>query len=159
MAPQMAKLLTASDQLSDTVERTEAVRKAMVNDRDEMDDGLQISASRIETVADELHTSVEDCQNALKLLSPSLDTTQERLNTLSTQLLTQHVPTHYDGNTEETDTNQPQRQTYSSIVTANLTPSIDKAIGRAAIRAREILLDPPRWATASSHRTPCTLTW
>jgi hypothetical protein len=109
-----------------------------------MDDGLQISATRIKTAADELHASVEDCQNALKLLSPSLDTTQQRLNTLSTQLLTQHTPTQHDNDNinMETGTTQNQRQTYSSIAAANLTPSIDKAIGRAAIRAREILLDP-----------------
>ncbi|KAG1844151.1 hypothetical protein F4604DRAFT_1689234 [Suillus subluteus] len=92
IAPQMAKLLSTSDQLSDTLDWTEAVRKALANDRDEMNDGLQISAS----------------------------------------------------DTKDTDINidKHQHQTYSSIVTSNLSPSIDKAIGRAAIRARQILLDP-----------------
>ncbi|KAG2351250.1 hypothetical protein BDR07DRAFT_1502152 [Suillus spraguei] len=144
IAPQMAKLLTTSDLLLSTLDRTEAVRKALANDRDEMDDRLQISATCIETVANELHASVEDCQNALKLLSPSLDTTQKCLNTLSTQLLTQHTPTQHDNDNVDMEigTTQNQRQTYSSIVAANLTPSIDKAIRRAAICAREILLDP-----------------
>ncbi|KAG1816666.1 uncharacterized protein BJ212DRAFT_1299436 [Suillus subaureus] len=113
-----------------------------------MDDGLQISVSHIETVADELHATVEECQNTLKLLSSSLDTTQECLNTLSTQLLTQHTPTQHDNNNNNNNnmetgtTTQNQHQTYSSVTAANLTPSINKAIRRAAICMWEILLNP-----------------
>ncbi|KAG0691999.1 Alpha/Beta hydrolase protein, partial [Suillus ampliporus] len=140
IAPQMAKLLTTSDQLTDTLTRTEEIRKALANDRDEMDDSLQISADRIENAVDGLHVSVEDCQNALKLISPSLDTTQECLNSLSSQLLSQPIPTHGDANKTEGNTNQ--RQTYSAIAAMHLPPMVDKAIGRAAIRTRKILLDP-----------------
>ncbi|KAG2132121.1 uncharacterized protein EDB93DRAFT_1107958 [Suillus bovinus] len=126
IAPQMAKLLTTSDQLSDTLECAEAVRKALVNDRDEMDDSLQISADQIETAADELHTSVAECQNTIELLSPSLDTTQDCLNNLSTQLLSQSMPPSDDMNTVEPAFNH--RQSYSSIVATNMPPSVDKAI-------------------------------
>ncbi|KAG2739062.1 hypothetical protein P692DRAFT_20756824, partial [Suillus brevipes Sb2] len=43
---------------------------------------------------------------------------------------------------------------YSAAVTANLDPTIDKAIGRAAIRARQILLDPKPNCTLFPADTP-----
>ncbi|KAG2740247.1 hypothetical protein P692DRAFT_20753706, partial [Suillus brevipes Sb2] len=89
-----------------------------------------IAALAPQESADALFATVTDCQNAIKLLTPSLDTTQERLNHLSTQFAAAPpIPT----------LTQPS---YSSIAAANLPPTVDKAIGRAAIRARQILLDP-----------------
>ncbi|KAG1866693.1 hypothetical protein F4604DRAFT_1927966 [Suillus subluteus] len=122
-----------SDSLTPTIESAEQMHKLLKAEREEQENDAKVAADQIEEAVNELHSSVEDCQKSLKALTPSLDSTQDRINQLSTQLLTAPKPA-----TTQT-TSQP---TYSTIVASHLPPSVDKAVRCAAIRAREILLEP-----------------
>ncbi|KAG0700623.1 hypothetical protein DFH29DRAFT_1000959 [Suillus ampliporus] len=130
LAPQIAKVLNAS--------------KTMAGSENE----VQTAAGRIEAAADALYESVKDCHNAMKLLSPSLDSTQQCLNTLSTQLTDRSTRTHVPQNS------QLPAPSYSSITAAHLSPTIDQAVARAAIRARQIILDPSPGGTMFPPGTP-----
>jgi hypothetical protein len=88
-------------------------------------------AERLEEIADALYATVSDCQNTVKLLAPSLDSTQERLNLLSKQMLASPPPTH-----------PAPLLSYSAATAAHLPSKVDHAVGRAAIRACQIILDP-----------------
>lgn len=141
LAPQVANIHAASealaktaqqaeDTLTTTLDKAECLHRYAKDERTEQEGNISIAAERIEESADALFATVTDCQNAIKLLTPSLDTTQERLNHLSTQLAASPpIPT----------ITQPS---YSSIAATNFPPMVDKAIGRAAIRTRQILLNP-----------------
>ncbi|KAG0692993.1 hypothetical protein DFH29DRAFT_1007803 [Suillus ampliporus] len=139
IAPQVATVLHSSESLVTTLKQADELYHSMKMEHDtrdaehnEKEESVHIAAEHIEEAADTLFTSVKDCQNALKTLSPSLDATQERINFLSMQMLS--MPP-----------SQPQetlRPTYSSMAAAHLPPMIDQAVGRAAIHARQILLDP-----------------
>jgi hypothetical protein len=73
---------------------------------------------------------VETYQKALEILTLSLDATLEKIDLVSTQIT-------------KAPTQQPTlTPSYSVVVTANLNPMIKKVISRAAIRARQILLNP-----------------
>jgi hypothetical protein len=75
----------------------------------EQEGGVSIAAERLEEAANALYTSVIDCQNAIKVLTPSLDTIQEHINNLSSQMLSS--PPVILVNTQ---------QTYSTITAAHL---------------------------------------
>ncbi|KIK40535.1 hypothetical protein CY34DRAFT_87162 [Suillus luteus UH-Slu-Lm8-n1] len=79
---------------------------------------------------------------ALQTLAPSLDAMQEKIDMLSTQM------------TQAPSQLPTSMFSYSVAVTANLDPTIDKAIGRAAIWARQILLDPKPNSTLFPVNTP-----
>ncbi|KAG2738752.1 hypothetical protein P692DRAFT_20920594 [Suillus brevipes Sb2] len=114
LAPQVASIHAASEALAKTAQQAE---DTLTTTLDKAERNISIAAERIEESADALFATVTDCQNAIKLLTPSLDTTQERLNHLSTQFAASPpIPT----------LTQPS---YSSIAAANLPPTVDKAIG------------------------------
>lgn len=142
LAPQIASLHSASealavtaknaeDTLTTSLDKTERIHRLAKDERTEQEGGVSIAAERLEEVADALYASVSDCQNAINVLAPSLDVTQERVNRLSTQMLATPPPTL-----------TPVQPSYSTIAAAHLPPKVDQAVGRAAIRARQILLDP-----------------
>jgi len=131
IAPQVARILTTSESLTSTVEQADKLYHSIKAERDENDESTLIAAVRLEEATNDLYTSVEDCHNAMKLLTPSLDATQDRINHLSKQMLSSSPPMQ-----------QTPHPSYSSVAAAFLPPTIDQAVGRAAIRARQILLDP-----------------
>ncbi|KAG1880141.1 hypothetical protein F4604DRAFT_1679248 [Suillus subluteus] len=137
LAPQVARIHAASEALSrtaqqadetltTTLDKAERLHRIASNERTEQEGGVSVAAERIEEAADALYATVTDCQNAIKLLTPSLDTTQERVNHLSTQMTTA---------TATVPTQAPMQPSYSAIAAAHLPPKVDQAIGRAAIRA------------------------
>jgi hypothetical protein len=149
LAPQVATVHAASESLAKTAQKTEdsllvtldkaeRLHRIAREERTEQEGGVSIAAERLEEAADALYSSVEDCQNALKILTPSLDATQDHINQLSSQLSS--IPT--SSQALPTQTNQATQRSYSSVVTTHLPPTVDQAVGRAAIRARQILLDP-----------------
>jgi hypothetical protein len=109
LAPQVTNIHAASESLAKTAQKTEdsllvtldkaeRLHRIAREERTEQEGGVSIAAERLEEVADALFSSVEDCQNALKILTPSLDTTQDHINQLSSQLssiptLSQTLPT------------------------------------------------------------------
>ncbi|KAG1791261.1 uncharacterized protein HD556DRAFT_1310124 [Suillus plorans] len=143
IAPQVASILTTSEALRDTLVQATTLQNTINRERDEQEGDLKVAAERFEEAADPLYESIEDCNNSYKLLTPSLEFTQDRLNNLSTQL-SQQPRTQSTSPTVNTvnPATVSQTQTYSSVTAAHLPPSIDKAVSRAAIRARQILLDP-----------------
>jgi hypothetical protein len=132
IAPQVATVHNASETLSLTITQAKEIHHSLKLEREEKEESVQIVAERIEEAADALFSSVEDCQNALKVLTPSLDATQDRINHLSTQMSMTTAPS----------AQASLQPTYSSIAASHLPPKVDQAVGRAAIRARQILLDP-----------------
>lgn len=121
------------DSLAPTVENAERMHRLLKAEREEKEEDARIAADRIEEAVNELQSSVEECQTSLKALTPSLTSTQDRINQLSTQLMTPP---------QQVNPAPSSQPTYSSIVASHLPPSVDKAVGRAAIRAREIMLEP-----------------
>lgn len=147
IAPQVAKVLDTSTTLENSLKRVDATNQSLTSTlektdgtyrlleriRNEKEESSQTAIERVEDAADALYVSVEDCQNAMKVLSLSLEATQDKINHLYTQLSSspsQPIP------------HTLSQSSYSSIAAAHLPPSVDKAIGRAAIRARQVLLDP-----------------
>ncbi|KAG2746340.1 hypothetical protein P692DRAFT_20782591, partial [Suillus brevipes Sb2] len=128
LAPQIANIHVASEALSKTAQQADTT---LATTLDKAERGVSVAAERIEEVADALYATVSDCQNAVKLLAPSLDSTQERLNLLSKQMLTSPPSTH-----------PAPSLSYSAATAAHLPLKVDHAIGRAAIRACQIILDP-----------------
>ncbi|KAG0697873.1 hypothetical protein DFH29DRAFT_1020624 [Suillus ampliporus] len=149
ISPQVATILTTSESLKEMLDQTEQIRKKTEWEKDEKEGNLNTTADRLEEAADALYASIEDCHNTCKLLTPSLETTQNQLNTLATQLSTR--PTAAPP--PPTDAHQP-RPTFSSITAVQLPPNVDHAIARASIHAKQILLDP----TPSSSQIPPTPT-
>lgn len=142
LAPQIASIHVASEALSKmaqqadtalttTLDKAERLHRLAANERTEQEGGISVAAERIEEVADALYATVSDCQNAVKLLAPSLESTQERLNLLSKQMLASPPPTH-----------SAPPLSYSAAAATHLPSKVDHAIGRAAIRACQIILDP-----------------
>jgi chaperonin cofactor prefoldin len=119
--------------LAPTVEAAERLHKLLKDEREEKEDDARIAADRIEEAVNKLQSSVDDYRTSLKSLTPSLTTTQDRINQLSAQLLSP---------SQQTIPPTPSQPSYSSIVASHLPPSVDKAVGCAAIRACEILLEP-----------------
>jgi hypothetical protein len=149
LAPQVANVHAALESLAKTAQKTEdsllvtldkaeRLHQIAREERMEQEGGVSIAAEHLKEAADALYSSVKDCQNALKILTPSLDATQDHINQLSSQLSS--IPT--SSQALQTQTNQATQHSYSSVVTTHLPPTVDQAVGRAAIRARQILLDP-----------------
>lgn len=131
--------------LAPTMEAAERMHKLLKDEREEKEADARIAADRIEEAVNELQSSVDDYRTSLKSLAPSLTTTQDRINHLSAQLLSPP---------QQTNPPTPSQPSYSSIVASHLPPSVDKAVGRAAIRAREILLEPQPDNTLFPPNTP-----
>ncbi|OJA20797.1 hypothetical protein AZE42_13677, partial [Rhizopogon vesiculosus] len=94
---------------------------------------LNDTATRIEDAADGVFSSTEDIKNAIEILSPSLDKTHHLLDTFAAKI---------SSSTPAQTTTPALKPSYSSITANNLSPSIDRAVARASIRARQILLLP-----------------
>ncbi|KAG2747165.1 hypothetical protein P692DRAFT_201791369 [Suillus brevipes Sb2] len=155
LAPQIASIHVASEALaktaqladntlSTTLDKAEKLHRLASHEREEHEGGLNVAAERLEETADALYATVTDCQNAITLLAPSLDSTQERINLLSKQMTTPPI------------TSPAVPLTYSAVTAAHLPPSVDHPIGRAAIRACQIVLDPKPGTTlfppGTSHK-------
>lgn len=167
LAPQLDQLTSTSKSLTNSLENSEQLRK-LVESRVDLDRDIDASADRITHATDTLFCAIEDCQSSMDLISPSLETTQQRLNTLSLQFLTQpptpsqpmpKAPQHnlYSNiATPKTHTQIPAYSAHPATTTRGYPPnpsrpiatsapqpaSADAAIARSAIRARQILLDP-----------------
>ncbi|KAG1790040.1 hypothetical protein EV424DRAFT_1561309 [Suillus variegatus] len=142
ISPQVALVYNTSQSLTTTLEDATSLHNSIGRERTEKEEGIKTAADRIEEAADALYESVETYQKALQILTPSLDATQEKIDMLATQIT--KVPTQ-----------QPMAMpSYSVAVTANLDLNINKAVSRAAIRARQILLDPKPGSTLFPINTP-----
>ncbi|KIK34516.1 hypothetical protein CY34DRAFT_97858 [Suillus luteus UH-Slu-Lm8-n1] len=123
----------ADNTLVPTVASVERLHKLLKDEHEEKEDDARIAADRIEEAVNKLQSSVEEHRATLKSLAPSLTATQDRINQLSAQLLSPP---------QQPSLPPSSQPSYSSIVASHLPPSVDKAVGHAAIRAREILLEP-----------------
>ncbi|KAG1724725.1 hypothetical protein EDB19DRAFT_1834058 [Suillus lakei] len=99
LAPQIANIHVASealaktvqladDTLSTTLDKAEKLHQLGSHEQEEHEGGVNIAAERLEEAADALYATVMDCQNAITLLAPLLDSTQEQINHLSKQMST-----------------------------------------------------------------------
>ncbi|KIK38869.1 hypothetical protein CY34DRAFT_90237, partial [Suillus luteus UH-Slu-Lm8-n1] len=136
IAPQVVSIHTTAEALKTTFDHSKQLHNTMEREKEEKRNDLKTAAECIEDAVDTLYESIEDCNNSYKLLTPSLEFTQDRLNNLATQL-SQPLPT-----ITQPTAPIPAFPTYSSVVAANIPPSIDQAVARASIRAKQILLDP-----------------
>lgn len=119
--------------LAPTVEAAERLHKLLKDECEEKEDDARIAADRIEEAMNDLQSSVDNYCTSLKSLTPSLTTTQDCINQLSAQLLSP---------SQQTTSLTPSQLSYSSIVASHLPPSVDKVVGRTAIHACKILLEP-----------------
>jgi hypothetical protein len=147
LSPQIVDMTITTGSLAATLTQVEQIRDVLARERQEKDEGIQMAVDRLEESAYALYSNVQDCENTIKLLSPSLETTQSRLNTLSLQLAAQNSPTTITTHPPPLNTAQHTRPTqqspsYSDIAATHLPPMVDQAVARASIRARQILLEP-----------------
>ncbi|OAX31620.1 hypothetical protein K503DRAFT_811559 [Rhizopogon vinicolor AM-OR11-026] len=133
IAPHVANVLSTSESMTSTLEQDNRLYQSIKAEHDEKEGNTSIAVDCIEEAANNLFESIGNCQKALKTLSLSLDATQDRVNQLSTQLPTAPPQTQLPVNT---------KPSYSAVAAALLPPTVDQAVGRAAIRARQVLLDP-----------------
>jgi len=145
IAPQVAKILTTSESLNTTLEQAEKLHRNLTQEKDELTADATIAAERIEEAANLVWSSIEDCQNTFKTLSPSLNETQHQIDKLSTQIANQQPGTQIP---------HQQRPSYSDIVSSYLPPTADKAIGRSAIRARQLTIQPTPGDSIFPSNTP-----
>ncbi|KAG2747348.1 hypothetical protein P692DRAFT_201867111 [Suillus brevipes Sb2] len=131
ISPQVALVHDASQTLTSTIEDAKTLHTSIGRERTEQEDNIKTAADHIEDAADALYDSVETYQKALQILAPSLDATQEKIDQLSSQIT--KVPVQAHGATH---------LSYSAAAAAHIPPQVDKALGRAALQARQILLDP-----------------
>ncbi|KAG1837485.1 hypothetical protein F4604DRAFT_1692204 [Suillus subluteus] len=131
MSPQVALVHNASQTLTSTIEDMRSLYTSIGRERTEKEDNVKMAIDRIEDAADALYDSVETYQKALQTLAPSLDATQEKLDQLTTQIT--KTPAQVQGTVHPS---------YSSVVATHMPPQVDKALGRAALQACQILLDP-----------------
>ncbi|KAG2356834.1 hypothetical protein BDR07DRAFT_1380531 [Suillus spraguei] len=131
ISPQVALVHNASQSLTTTLEEMATLHTPIGRERTEKEDNIKTVADQIEDAADTLYDSVETYQKALQILTPSLDATQEKIDQLSTQILK-----------TSTQTQGTAHPSYSSVAVAHLPLQVDKALGRAALQAHQILLDP-----------------
>ncbi|KAG1717354.1 hypothetical protein EDB19DRAFT_2008500 [Suillus lakei] len=93
ISPQVTLIHNASQMLTSTLEGATTLHNSIGRERSEKEDNIKTATDRIEEAADALYESVETYQKALKMLAPSLDATQEKINMLSTQM--SKAPSHY----------------------------------------------------------------
>ncbi|KAG2068760.1 hypothetical protein BDR04DRAFT_1157432 [Suillus decipiens] len=149
LAPQVANVHATAESLAKTaqkmedtllltLDKVERLHQIAREEHTKQEGGISIAAECLEEVTDALYSSIEDCQNALKILTPSLDATQDHINQLSSQISS--IPASFQA--PPTQLNQVTQQYYSSVAAAHIPPMVDQAVSRAAIRAQQILLDP-----------------
>ncbi|KAG2354168.1 hypothetical protein BDR07DRAFT_1382456 [Suillus spraguei] len=81
---------TTAETLKGTLAHSKQLHDAMEQEKEEDKNDFKTAAEHIEDVVDTLYESIEDCNNSYKLLMPSLEFTQDRLNNLATQLSQPH---------------------------------------------------------------------
>ncbi|KAG0699963.1 hypothetical protein DFH29DRAFT_1001519 [Suillus ampliporus] len=132
IAPQMEKVIIITKTLTDTLGQAEEIQHSLIREREEKEQNLKTSAERIEEAADAFYQSAKDCQNAMKLLTPSIDSAQNKINSLTTQLQSQPEAC------PPTDNRPP----HVSDAVRSFTPGpADQVLARAAIKACQILID------------------
>ncbi|KAG1883935.1 hypothetical protein F4604DRAFT_1677121 [Suillus subluteus] len=131
ISPQVALVHNISQSLTSTIEDTRSLHVSIGRERTEKENNVKTAVDRIEDAADALYDSVETYQKALQVLTPSLDATQEKIDQLTTQISKTPTPTQGTAH-----------QSYSSVVATHTPPQVDMALGRAALQAHQILLDP-----------------
>ncbi|KAG2052428.1 hypothetical protein BDR06DRAFT_1009489 [Suillus hirtellus] len=86
IAPQVASIHTTAESLKGTLAQLKQLHDVIEREKEEEKNDLKTAAKRIEDAVDTLYESIEDCNNSYKLLTLSLEFTQDRLNNLATQL-------------------------------------------------------------------------
>jgi len=142
IAPQIAKVLTASESLDKTLEKIELEHKISDREREERNENALIAAERLEDAADLCFVSLSECNKAITSLNPAMEQVTEKLNSIPSS------------SPPPQPTSIPASPTYSSIAATSLPPPIDKALARAALRARQIMLNPPPGTLIFPKETP-----
>ncbi|KAG1804412.1 uncharacterized protein BJ212DRAFT_1590997 [Suillus subaureus] len=135
IALHVAKILSTLEGLDNMLKEAERLKTMLEREKEEKRDDMATVAEHFKEVADTLHKSMNNCSKTLKSFKPNLIKAQECINELSQQL-TSNPNTSQTTNMPSTTQQQQQQQqqpSYSSITTANLPPSIDKAVARAAL--------------------------
>ncbi|OJA15712.1 hypothetical protein AZE42_12979, partial [Rhizopogon vesiculosus] len=131
IAPQIAKVLSVSEFLDKTLEKVELERKITEREREEKNENAFIAAERLEEAADLCFVSLAECNKAITSLTPAMEQATVKFNLIQTPP------------TPSQPSPPPAPATFSSIVASYLPPPVDKALSRAALRARQITLNPP----------------
>ncbi|KIJ10222.1 hypothetical protein PAXINDRAFT_16731 [Paxillus involutus ATCC 200175] len=93
ITPHMASMLITAEHLDTNTKNMENILEAHQHAPTDIDNKLE----RIENAADAILSSFEDIKDAISLLSPSLDSTQNSINTLITKA-TEQATTSYHTN-------------------------------------------------------------
>ena len=134
LSPQVAAILTTSETLKANVTDIIQAKKAFIEETQRTPESATAAATRAEEAADAVLSSIGDVKNAIELLAPSLNATQDSINTMA--------------RTITDSSNQPSTQqnarSYSAVAQQNVaTPvPVTAALLRAATRDRQILFDP-----------------
>lgn len=100
IAPQVAKVLetsttldsslkevaATSQSLTSMLEKTDETYHLLERIQNKQEDNLQMAIEQVEKAANALYASAEDCHNTMKVFSPSLEATQDKINHLYMQL-------------------------------------------------------------------------
>ncbi|KAG1800567.1 uncharacterized protein BJ212DRAFT_1487954 [Suillus subaureus] len=138
IALQVATIHTTAETIRDALAHSLNLRNSLEWEKEEERNDLKTAAEQIEDVVDTLYESIKDCNNSYKLLTPSLEFTQDHLNNLTSHL-TQHPGPLLQA---KPTMPPPTHPTYSSVAATHLPPPFDKAVARASLCAKQILLDP-----------------
>ncbi|KAG2365839.1 hypothetical protein BDR07DRAFT_1480884 [Suillus spraguei] len=138
IAPQVASIHTTVETIRDAMEHSSKLRDSLEWEKEEERNDLKTAAEWIEDAVDTLYELIEDCNKSYKLLTPSLEFTQDHLNNL-----TSHLAQHPGTFLQEKPLTPPSiPPTYSLVAATNLPPPFDKAVARASLHTKQILLDP-----------------
>ncbi|KAG1884622.1 hypothetical protein F4604DRAFT_1919068 [Suillus subluteus] len=78
IAPQVAAVHSTAQNLQDMLEKSTKLYDSLEWEKVEERDDLKTAAEYIKEAVDMLYESIEDCNNSYKLLTPSLEFTQDR---------------------------------------------------------------------------------
>jgi len=142
IAPQITKVLSASESLDKTLKKIELERKIIEREREERNENALIAAERLEDAADLCFISLSECNKAITSLNPAMEQATEKLNSIPSP------------SSSPQPTSIPTSPTYRSIAATSLPPHVDKALGCAALWARQITLNPPPGGLIFPKETP-----
>ncbi|KAG2138158.1 hypothetical protein BD769DRAFT_1663727 [Suillus cothurnatus] len=77
IAPQVASIHTTAETMRDALEHSSKIWDSLQWEKEEEGNDLKIAAEQIEDAVDTLYESIKDCNNSYKLLTPSLEFTQD----------------------------------------------------------------------------------
>jgi hypothetical protein len=84
ISPQIASILTASESLKANALEIAQMKKTLEDNQP--DSGASKAASRAEVAADAVLSSIADVKNAIEILAPSLNATQDSINKISSSI-------------------------------------------------------------------------